>query len=374
MTLCDARGLRVLIVSNLDSGQPFGQFTRPFFLGRALARRGVEVGNVAPDCSRVDFGPSWSVGHQSARSLVPACRAAIRAFRPDVVWAHQNLPGTVAVATAGSLAVAADLHSLPSVEWRIAAAQQPVSERATLLGRAGKAFAAERVVALRASALVAAGEEVAEVFAAVHLPPRAPVVVPNGIPDELLDDPPSERPPPLAGRGPHAVAAIPAGTSASNDASLDYLREVARELARRSSAARLHVIGTEGAAEAGLEFHGFQPVAPWLDHCDAWLLPYPFASRTCGGARNKLLDGLGRAPRIVTTSEGLRGLPDAAGWPGVAVAPDTVEGFARVLDDAMADGGPTLAAQRAAVRATLSWEALGEQLERHLREAAGRSA
>ena len=61
--------VRVLIVSNLDSDKPFGQFLRPFHLGRGLARHGLEVGNVGVDCSLVDFGPTWSTGTKSLAQL-----------------------------------------------------------------------------------------------------------------------------------------------------------------------------------------------------------------------------------------------------------------------------------------------------------------
>ena len=53
---CRPLSMKVLIVSNLDSDRPFGQFLRPFHMGRGLARHGLDVGNVGVNCSRIDFG------------------------------------------------------------------------------------------------------------------------------------------------------------------------------------------------------------------------------------------------------------------------------------------------------------------------------
>src|SRR3954468_11254501 len=90
-------GTRVLIVSNLDSANPFGQFTRPFYLGEGLAEAGMAVGQLGVDATRVTYGPAWSTGTQSMSLLRRALRQAVAEFEPDVLYAHQNLPAVVAI-------------------------------------------------------------------------------------------------------------------------------------------------------------------------------------------------------------------------------------------------------------------------------------
>lgn len=370
------RPVRVLVVSNLDSSAPFGAFTRPFYLGRALARAGAEVANVGVDCTRVDFGPAWSVGRQDLRGLLGATRVAVRRFTPDLIYAHQNLPAVAALAAAGRVPVAADFHSLPSVEWSAIAPQHSGAAAARVRLNAAKAFAAERRIARGAASVVAAGAEVAEVLTALHRPARAPFTVGNGVEDRLLDAAPSPAPPALAAPGRHAVATIPAAASAANAHSLDYLRDVARLVAESAPDIRLHVIGSDHGPDApNLAYHGFQPdFMPWVEHAGACLLPYPYAARLCGGARNKLVEALARGRRVVTTGEGLRGVPDAATWRGVHVAPDDAEGFAAALVRALGPGSATLEAERDTVRAALRWDALGARLHEHLEAVVWRGA
>lgn len=51
-------GKRLLIVSTLDSSQPFGAFTRPFYLGQYLTEY-FDVFQLGLDCSSVNYAPSF---------------------------------------------------------------------------------------------------------------------------------------------------------------------------------------------------------------------------------------------------------------------------------------------------------------------------
>ena len=358
--------MRVLIVSNLDSARPFGQYTRPFFLGRGLAELGCEVGQVGVDCADVNYGPRWSVGRQSLPALTRTTRLASRDFRPDVVYAHQNLPAAAAlmVTARARVPVAADFHALPSVEWAALAASS--SDRrvvASSKARQLQAAAAERIVARRSDAVVAAGAGLADAIQVRLQPRQRPVTVPNGVPPELLSSPAGEDPYLGGPSGLHAVATIPAGASPANDAALRFLSQVAVSLRDDPHAPSIHVLGTADRRDlVGLRLEGFVPrIAPWLAHADVCLLPYTSDVPLFGGARNKLLEYLALGRSLVTTDEGLRGFEEARAWDGVHIAPYDPGAFGRAIVAAAVSGASARLGRRES-RSKLSWDRGAEQV------------
>lgn len=357
--------MRILIVSNLDSSAPFGQFLRPFHLGRGLARIGVEVYNVGIDCRLVDFGPSWSTHAKSLRSYVKAARWAIDAIHPDVVYGHEARGGAAAVLAAGGVPVAVDYHALPSVEWARYARGVPRSKAALYLAASVRSGGGEQLMARRGDAIIAAGQELADDLVRIHRPHVTPVVVTNGVSDELLDlERPAENPFDHGGGRRHAVATVPAAVTEANTRALDFLAAVARELAVRDSAIDLHVVGSSSGPQApGLSYEGFQDeLTPWIGHADVCLLPYPDEAALAGGPRNKLLEYLAAGRAIVSTREGLRGLREVADWPGVTVADDDAAAFASAIEATTSPSAPDLDSIRPRVRERLRWETLSEQV------------
>jgi len=366
--------MKVLIASNLDSRHPFGQFTRPYFLGAGMAEAGHEVANVGLDCSRVTFGPSWSIGHASLRRLGSAITAAVRRFRPDVVYAHQNLPAAAAVLAARATPVAADFHSIPSVEWLALARGARGGELGRYLAAAAKARAAERFVAGRADLVIAASTQMAEEVARRYTPRTTPVAVPNGVDPALLDAPAPLAMPFAAGTR-NVVATIPTAASPSNRLALDFLREATLSLGDGPGTPAVHVLGSaHGPAAPGLHYQGFQEyLLPWMDGADVCALPYPERARLYGGARNKLLEYLARGRTLVTTVEGLRGLEEAATWQGVSVTDDDPAAFAAALCAAAAPNASRLDVERALVHRLLRWDVLGRRVVEALGPIAGDS-
>ena len=368
--------MRVLALSNLDSTRPFGQYTRPFHLSRFLAARGVDVATVAVDCRDVDFGPSWSTGVQSSRRLAGALRTACRTFRPDVIWAHQNMPAAVAVATQRGVPVAADMHSIPSADWRVFAALTPSrAEAVRCHTRALRAAAVESLVTRRADLVVAAGRSVADHLTDRYRMRRPPAVIVNGIEPSLLDAPEPPRPAAFGGAGPHVMTTLPVQSSPANERALAMLLDSAVELERRMPSVEIHVLGANaGPAAPGVRYHGLVPeVLPYLHHADACLLPLPPLSGEFGGARNKLLDALARGRTVLTTEEGLAGLEDAATWPGVVVAPHDPLGFAAALGAALSANGNGYKSRASQVQ-RLRWDVLAGELETVLGDVAGAGA
>jgi glycosyltransferase involved in cell wall biosynthesis len=361
----------VLIVSNLEAHRPFGQFTRPFYLGEGLRAAGWAVSHVAVRTDEIANRVSWqrSTGQASVRAFVRAIRVALREVDPDIVYCHQNLP-----AVAGLCAMprrrhrlVADFHSLPSVEWaETARATDDGRVRLRALASVVKTAPLERLISRAAGHLVAAGHELRNEIDARHSPRKPVLQVNNGV---LIKQAPSVVPPPWGDRGGqhNVVATIPRETSPANDAAIGLLDAVATRLG--PAGVRVHVVGSEQppGPPTPLAFHGMvDAVEPWLAAADACLLPYPAHPALAGGARNKLLEGLAYGRRLVTTEEGLRGFRGARDWHGLHVAGDTPDAFADAIASAIDDQTllPELVSDE--IRA-LSWREQSRALDAHFR-------
>jgi glycosyltransferase involved in cell wall biosynthesis len=357
--------LRILVLSNLDSARPFGQYLRPFHLGRGLARQGHEVGNVAVDCSGVTFGPAWSTGAKSLGRLTSLAHTARREFRPDVIYAHELRPATAALLAPGDVPVVVDLHSLPSVEWRGYVGEETGWTAALYRLAGARAGLSERLIARRADRVICAGANVAGRFTELYRPRVPTEVIVNGVERELLSDAPMAESPYAGEPGDrHAVTTLPGGVTPSNDRARRFLEAVAQELEGHSPRVTLHVLGAS-APEGGsrIRYHGFQPeLWPWIDHADVCMLPYPQEAALCGGPRNKLLESLARGHAVVTTEEGTRGLEEVAGWPGVHIAGDRPASFAQALRVAAGDGIVGLEERRERMLARLEWDVLAAEV------------
>ena len=362
--------VKVLIVSNMDSGRPFGEFTRPYGLGAGLAANGLEVGNVGIDCTAATFGPQWSTRNRSARAFAKACRQAVREFRPDVVYAQQNRPAAIAILTRPGVPVVADFHSLPSVEIEARPRGADLKRRLHDQTERTRAFVFERLIARRADAIVSAGEAVTTALRERHRPAAEITTVPNGIDPSLAAAPDAGESP--YGPGRHAVATLPVDASPVNMRALDFLRQVAAEMSADGAGLTLDIVGSDLPAEPGIDFHGFVPeLAPWLAGADVCLLPYPADAALSGAVRNKLLEYLAAGRTIVSTEEGMRGYEQAASWAGVTVTSDDAGAFAAAVAQAADPAAPTLGEQRAALR-ELTWESLSHRVRPVLEQAARR--
>jgi glycosyltransferase involved in cell wall biosynthesis len=364
--------MRVLIASNMDSSQPFGQFTRPFHLGAGLSEGGVTVACVGIDCSAVHYGESWSVRRKSLRSLARACSVARREFQPDVVYGHEMRGAMAAMLGARGVPLVVDFHSVPSVEWAGYARDAPASEALRFRLAGLRSAAAERTVTSRARQVIAAGAEVAEEVSRRYSPVRPPAVVGNGVARQILEHPIAATGP--YGPGIHAMTTIPGAQSVSNARALEFLGAAARALdVGQEPSVTVHVIGSaEGPSAGSLVYEGFQEeLLPWIGHADVCLLPYPDDAALCGGARNKLLEYVARGRTLVTTREGLRGLPEAAQWEGVTVTEDDPAAFAAAIRKAASANAPTLDEVRAQIHDRLRWDRLALEAKEVLQSAAG---
>jgi glycosyltransferase involved in cell wall biosynthesis len=357
--------VRILLVSNLDSSNPTGQFLRPYNLGRGLAQLGDHVVCVGVDCGAVGFGPSWSTHAKSLGHYVGALRAASRREQFDVVYGHEARGGTAAILAGLGLPVVVDYHALPSVEWAGYARSATGANRVKYTLAAARSGAGEQLMARRADGIVAAGEELAEDLRRIHHPAVEPVVVSNGVPEALLDRERASASP-YSGRGSArtAIATIPAAVGQANVRATEFVRAVALELDALDADLSVHVLGADaGPMAPKLHYEGFHDMATgdgaaWVAHADVCLLPYPDEAALAGGPRNKLLEYLAIGRTIVTTREGLRGLREVGNWPGVTVTTDDPADFARAVATAAQPGSGGLQDARPQVRERLRWEVL----------------
>jgi hypothetical protein len=367
-------GLRILVVADLDTDRPYGQSVRPWRLSRAMAEQGLEIAVVGVHTAGIDFGPTWEVERRSLRGFYRVTREAEGAFGPDVVYAHQNLPAVGAL-LAAQVPVVADFHALPSLEWRQLSATVGGGSRRGALVKSLIAQRAERFIAGRADGVIAAGDEVAADLARIHRRGDAHVV-PNGIGDELLDRKTTTSSPPWNDAKPaaaHVVAILPTAASAQNAQALAFLSRVAEAVEASDTRVVFHVLGTDaGPGPASVRYEGFvADLAPWLRFADACLLPFDARARLFGGARNKLLEYLAAARRIVSTREGFRGLAQAMSLPGVYICEESPSDFARGVVSAC-DAGPELESAGRSLLEGFRWSRMAvgaaEALEAHVRQ------
>ncbi len=234
--------MKVLLVSNLDSRAPFGNFTRPFFLSRALAELGIDVANVAIDPTAIDFGPTARATPKPMWRMAADIARAARRFGPDVIYAHELRPALASLLARWDVPVVADFHSLPSIEFSGFARASNGAGALRLRAASARFRLSEEVVARPSQALVAAGDEIRDELLRRFTPAVTPLVVPNGVDPELLEAPLAPDSPYEPGIR-HAVSTLPNSGNPSNSLALEFLVEVAGELAMRTPAVRVNVLG-----------------------------------------------------------------------------------------------------------------------------------
>ena len=87
--------MRILIVSNMNASQPYGAWTRPYYLGEALSNY-TEVVRLGFDTSDVTYAPAQSIRSKDIPAYLHAIRSAALDFKPDVIYCHETFPAMAA--------------------------------------------------------------------------------------------------------------------------------------------------------------------------------------------------------------------------------------------------------------------------------------
>ena len=370
---------RLLIVSTLDSREPFGAFTRPFYLGMHLARK-FEVCQLGIDCSAVDYAESISIGSRSLKSYIKAIQQAIEQFKPDIVYAQETLPGIAAWLTfiqkkPKQCRLVFDFHTLSAFEYgtRLTSA----SNRLNQLSQLVKTYIAQGVLINSGKPIVAASKGVIDLIPKWYKTlPKNIYCVSNGVADDLLNISPSNFANPYQKiRSAKIVVTIAPKTFSfpTNDMSAAMTLEIAKYLESCQQDIHLVVIGRNGeefkeSIPSNISFTGFLPkrsdFLAHLIHADVGLLPFS-KEAVAGGARNKALDYLACKKLVVSTPEGLRGLEEFCDRQHLLVSGYSIEEVADTLIDActnLEDYQPLAETAYQLIQDRYSWNAMAEKV------------
>ncbi|GEM_PF-993128 len=316
---------RLVIVSTLDSNQPFGAFTRPFYLGQYLAKY-FDTCQIGINCSAVNYAQSVSVGSRSLRLYVQAIQKCIEEFQPDIVYAQETLPGLAALIALTlkrqkNCSLVLDFHTFSAFEYwsRLSSVANPFKEFLQFI----KTYIAQGVLIFSGNPIIAAGESTPQLISQWYPRRKSSNIhcVGNGVAEDLLYAQPSSNQDPYQALRPAKIVVVVAPKTfqfPSNDMSVSMTIEVAKRLTRHYQKVQFVVIGRDSSDIAqqlpsNITFIGFLPkrtdFVNYLNYADIGLLPFP-KQAVAGGARNKALDFFATKKLVISTPEGLRGLEE----------------------------------------------------------------
>lgn len=371
--------MRLLMVSTLDSSQPFGAFTRPFYLGRYLSEY-FEVCQLGLNCSAVDYAQSVSVGSRNLRSYIRAIQTCITEFRPDVVYAQETLPGLAALISLvlrrqEKCRLVFDFHTLSPFEYwtRLPSAPNPSKEFVQFI----KTYIAQGILIFANKSIIAASESTTQLIPKWYRTvPRRIYCVGNGVTDDLLKAPSTAKSDPYHQLRPAKIAVVIAPKTfqfPTNDMSVSMTIQVARHLEPHSQEIHFVVIGRNAdeldqPLPSNITFVGFLPersdFLAHLDHADIGLLPFP-KQAVAGGARNKALDYFLHKKLVVSTREGQRGLEEFCHLQHLLVSGYSVEEVANTVLEAAVNLDrykPLVEAAYTLIRDKYSWGAMAQKV------------
>ncbi len=310
--------MRVLIVSNMDAAHPYGAWTRPYYIGQYLAEAH-SVFQVGYNCAGVAYGNSISVGGKSIPAYIRAINRAIEEYCPDIIYAHETFPGIAAsIAStgkpAGRFRLVLDFHAASAHEYLTMF--NHYQNRFKALALFLKAYFPQRYLASRGQSIIAASPELKELVTRWYRVLDGNVhVIPNGTPPEYIEQAAHPRNPYPERISP--VLVVAPKNMMPNILSVRFVLEVAAMIEKVAAQSRLQIMIAGGGWQrseversSNVKYLGFvEELLPYIDYADLCLLPFSEAA-VCGGARNKALDFFARGKLVLSTSEGLRGLPD----------------------------------------------------------------
>ena len=340
---------RLLIVSTLDSNEPFGAFTRPFYLGMYLSQH-FQVCQLGLDCSAVDYAESVSLNKRSLTGYIKAIEKYIAEFDPDLVYAQETLPGLAAWVVftfkkTKKCRLVFDFHTLSAFEYatRLNSADNRLNEFKQLV----KTYIAQGILINANKPIVAASQSIIDLIPKWYKTlPRQIYCVSNGVANDLLDVSSLPSVDPYAQIRPAKIVIAIAPKTFSfptNDMSVSLTLQVAKYIESCQQNIHLVVIGRDAEGidpttlPSNVTFTGYLPqrsdFVAHLLHADVGLLPFS-KEAVAGGARNKALDFLACQNIVVSTPEGLRGLEEFRDRQHLLVSGYSVEEIGDTVIDA----------------------------------------
>ena len=341
-------GKRLLIVSNLDSNEPFGAFTRPFYLGQYLTEH-FDICQLGLDCSSVDYAPSISVGSRSLKSYIKSVQNCIDEFRPDIIYAQETRPSIAALIAlklkkSQNCPLVLDFHTFSAYEYwtRLSSVNNWFQE----LRQCIKTYIAQGILVFSGYPIIAAGESTPKLISQWYgKNPQHITCVGNGVTEDLLRNDCSDDNDPYQKLRPSKVVVVVAPKTygfPTNDMSVSMTIDIAKKLENSQQKINFIVIGRnkhdiEEELPSNIHFTGFLPsrndFITHIKYADISLLPFS-KQAVAGGARNKALDYFASQKLVISTPEGLRGLEEFRHLEHLLVTSYSTENIAQTILDA----------------------------------------
>lgn len=315
---------RLLIISNLDSSEPFGAFTRPFYLGQYLVEH-FDVQQLGLDCSSVDYAPSISVGSRSLKSYIKSVQKCIDEFNPDIIYAQETRPSIAALIAlklkkSQSCPLVLDFHTFSPYEYwtRLSSVDNWFKE----LKQCVKTYISQGILVFSGNPIIAAGESTPKLISQWYRKtPQEIYCIGNGITEDFLFSSSLDDTDPYQKLRPAKTVVVVAPKTygfPTNDMSVSMTIDIAKKLENNPKKINFIVIGRniddiEEEVPSNIHFTGFLPsrndFITHIKHADICLLPFS-KQAVAGGARNKALDYFASQKLVISTPEGLRGLEE----------------------------------------------------------------
>ncbi|MGB6297169.1 MAG: glycosyltransferase [Rivularia sp. (in: cyanobacteria)] len=371
-------GKRLLIVSNLDSSEPFGAFTRPFYLGQYLAEH-FDVCQLGLDCSSVDYAPSISVGSRSLKSYIKSVQKCIDEFRPDIIYAQETRP-SIAALTALKLKksqcpLVLDFHTFSAYEYwsRLSSVNNKFQE----IRQCIKTYFAQGILVFSGHPIIAAGESTPKLISQWYgKNPKQITCIGNGVTEDLLRNHSSDNNDPYQKLRPSKVVVVVAPKTygfPTNDMSVSMTIDIAKKLGNNQQKINFIVIGRDRddiqeELPSNIHFTGFLPsrndFITHIKYADICLLPFS-KQAVAGGARNKALDYFASQKLVISTPEGMRGLEEFRHLQHLLVTSYSTVDIAQTILDAASNEAkyqPLTQAAYGLIKEKYSWDARAQSI------------
>ena len=377
--------MRLLIVSTLNSAEPFGSFTRPFYLGKYLSDY-FKVFQLGIDCSAVDYTQSKSIGVRSVFAYKREILNCVKSFQPDIIYAQETLPAiatllSIEMALKKTIPIVFDFHTLSAFEYwtRLASSSNQLQELRQLI----KTYIAQGLLILSGKPIITAGQPVSELIYKWY-PGRHLQVQPvgNGVPDDLINIQGTSKPDLYSNLCPAKIVIVTAPRTFSfptNDMSVTMTIEIAQRLEHSDPTIHFVVVGRDAEnfsspLPRNMTFAGFLPdrqdFVAYLQHADVALLPFP-KQAVAGGARNKALDYFACKKLVVSTPEGMRGLEGFQNQKHLLITDYDINSIAETVKFACAnlEASRSIASEaHSIIRTNYSWSAMAAKIAKILHD------
>jgi glycosyltransferase involved in cell wall biosynthesis len=370
---------RLLIVSTLDSNEPFGAFTRPFYLGMYLSKH-FKVLQLGLDCSAVDYTESISLKTRSLFGYIKAIQKCIAEFNPDLIYAQETLPGLAALIVftlkkPKKCRLVFDFHTLSAFEYgtRLTSASNRFNQFTQLI----KTYIAQGVLINANKPIIAASQSIIDLIPQWYkISPQSIYCVSNGVANDLLNVSTLVQADPYKQIRPTKIVVVIAPKTFSfptNDMSVSLTLKVAKYLESCQQDIHLVVIGRDREGfdttiSSNITFTGYLPkrsdFLAHLLHADIGLLPFS-KEAVAGGARNKALDCLACRKLVVSTPEGLRGLEEFVDRQHLLISGYSAEEIANTIIDAclnLENYQPLIEESYNLIQEKYSWNAMADKV------------